>query len=340
VPNSHLIGGYFYVGPLHQDAKLLTMNTATISEALKTPRAVLACLAWALLLACAQGQEDLRPLRDAATQSNSSEPILGGTATVTDEYFEDDESPEPVNPPPPSVTGGTSSTGWPTVGSAAQPSFQRRVWRWVPRGMVPFGPRTPDSEKDLGIGLPLVGNGWRKQPFSITAFSGVTDGGALIPGHLNQQPSYYGGLNLGWDYDHHWGFEKRLGFGALNLTNGAHQPIPTTGLSVTGEYRLMYYPLGDARWRPFLTAGVGWSDFYFQDDRGAKHLDTVGNIPFGAGMKYLWSERLALRIDLIDEMTFGGGVLSNFHYAALTVGLEVRYGKRLINMPWHRKDGS
>ena len=98
--------------------------------------------------------------------------------------------------------------------------------------------------------------------------------------------------------------------------------------------------MGDARWRPFLTAGVGWSDFYFQDDRGANHLDTVGNIPFGVGVKYLWSERLAVRVDLIDEMTFGGGALSNFHYAALTLGLECRYGKRLINMPWHRKDGS
>ena len=94
--------------------------------------------------------------------------------------------------------------------------------------------------------------------------------------------------------------------------------------------------LGDARWRPFFTAGVGWSDFYFNDDRGSRHLDTVGMIPFGIGLKYLCTERIAVRVDLIDEMTFGGGVLGNFHYVALAAGLEVRYGHRLIHMPWHR----
>jgi hypothetical protein len=318
------------------------MNTATVIQAFKTPRAVLACLALALLLGSAQAQDGLQSLRDAGTQANPSEPILGGTPTLSADELEQDLSAG-VSLAPTVVAGtegGPKQAAWPTANSAQQPSFQRAIWRWVPQGMIPFGPRTPDSEKDLGIGLPLVGGGWRSQPFSITTFSGVTDGGALIPGHLNQQPSFYGGLNLGWDYDHHWGIEKRLGFGALNLTNGQHQPIPTTGLSVTGEYRLMYYPLGDARWRPFLTAGVGWSDYYFQDDRGANHLDTLGMIPFGAGLKYLCTDRFAVRVDLIDEMTFGGGALSNFHYAALTVGLEFRYGKRLINMPWHRKDGS
>jgi hypothetical protein len=212
-----------------------------------------------------------------------------------------------------------------------------RLRRWTPQGLIPYFGRTPDSEKDRGIGGPLQGPGWRSQPFSISAFAGATNGGALISGHLHQQPSFYGGLNIGWDYDHYWGIEKRLGFGALNLNDANHQAIPQTGASVTGEYRLMYYPLGDARWRPFLTAGVGWSDFYFNDDHGARHLDTVGMIPFGVGFKYLWTERLAVRVDMIDEMTFGGGALTNFHYVALTAGLEVRYGHRLITMPWHRK---
>jgi hypothetical protein len=229
----------------------------------------------------------------------------------------------------------------PPVDSAQQRSSPRsRVWQWTPRGRIPYiGPQTPDDQGNLGSGEPLLGAGWRSQPFSISTFAGVTDGGALISGHVNQQPSFYGGLNFGWDYDHYWGIEKRLGFGALDLTNGDHQPIPKTGLSVTGEYRLMYYPLGDVRWRPFVTAGVGWSDFYFNDDRGASHLDTAGMIPFGVGLKYLYNERIAVRIDLIDEMTFRSGPLSNFQYVALTAGLEFRYGKRLLHMPWYRKDG-
>ena len=136
--------------------------------------------------------------------------------------------------------------------------------------MIPYvGPRTPDSEKDRGIGLPLEGKGWRSQPFSISAFAGAADGGALVPGHVKQQPSFYGGINLGWDYDHYWGIEKRLGFGDLSLINEKHESIPNAGASITGEYRLMCYPLGDTRWRPFVTAGVGWSDFYFNNDLGA-----------------------------------------------------------------------
>ncbi|HEY2894537.1 MAG TPA: hypothetical protein VGJ16_10005 [Pirellulales bacterium] len=210
---------------------------------------------------------------------------------------------------------------------------------WVPQGVIPYiGPRTPDSQKDRGIGRPLEDNGWRTNPFSISGFSGVTAGGALVPGHVNQQASYYGGLNIGWDYDHFWGIEKRLGFGALSLTDGSHHAIDGNNLSVTGEYRLMYYPLGDARWRPFLTTGLGWSDFYFNDDRGDKRLDTVGMVPFGLGIKYLQHEHLALRVDLIDELTFGTGALSTFHYVALTAGLEVRYGRRLFKWPWHHAD--
>ena len=143
------------------------------------------------------------------------------------------------------------------------------VRRWTPQGLIPYFGRTPDSEKDRGIGWPLEGRGWRAQPFAISGFVGATNGTAMISGHLHQRPSVYSGLNIAWDYDHYWGIEKRLGFGALNLLDGNDQPIPQTGASITGEYRLMYYPLGDARWRPFLTAGVGWSDFYFHDGQGA-----------------------------------------------------------------------
>jgi hypothetical protein len=219
-------------------------------------------------------------------------------------------------------------------------SAQRsHLWRWIPRGKIPsIAPPPPNDRTSSRSGEPLLGAGWRSQPFAINTFAGVTAGGALIPGRVNQLSSFYGGLNFGWDYDPYWGIEKRLGFGALELSDGNHRPIPKTGLSVTGEYRLMYYPLGDCRWRPFFTAGLGWSDFYFNDDRGTRHLDTTGVIPFGCGLKCLYTERAALRVDLIDELNFGTGPPSTFHYAALTAGLEFRYGKRLLHMPWHRQD--
>jgi hypothetical protein len=303
------------------------MNHAAKLSAKTARLALLACLACALL-----------PLRTAQAEQVLQPGTTGGPFVVASAENQAVSS---------SLPGQSAEQDLPSLGDPTEtlakplfdlPSLSDGAWRWIPQGMVPYvGPRTPDDQKDRGFGLPLEGRGWRNQPFSIGTFAGATDGGALVPGHVHQQPSFYGGINLGWDYDHYWGIEKRLGFGVLNLTNQNHDPIPDSGLSVTGEYRLMYYPLGDARWRPFLTAGVGWSDFYFHDDRGAKHLDTVGMIPFGVGLKYLCNERLAIRFDLIDEMTFGDGALSNFHYVALAAGLEFRYGRRLINMPWHRK---
>ena len=322
------------------------MDTVAVNQALKTPRAVLACLAMILLLSDARAQ-DFGASAAVGPQSFAPlGPVQGeATSTQADPPLQDLPTPGNTMAPPDKVivdpAASPQPAQWPTAGPPARKSDQWRIWRFFPLGMVPYiGPRTPDDQKDRGIGQPLDGNGWRTQLFSISPFAGVTDGGALIPGRVMQQPSFYGGVNIGWDYDHYWGFEKRLGFGALHLTNGAGQSIPETGLSVTGEYRLMYYPLGDARWRPFLTAGIGWSDFYFNDDRGVAHLDTLGVIPFGVGLKYLQSDRLAFRMDLIDEMTFGNSLLANFQYVALTAGLEFRYGKRLLNLPWHHKDGS
>ena len=305
------------------------MRRMAIIRTLNAPGAVLACVAWALL-----------PLR--ATDADQSSPApLGGDPFLGAPAARQQTSAS-LQPLPEGLGGLTSvdpvDAAAGTDDAVVEPEgFWDRACRWLPQGMIPYvGPRTPDDQKDRGFGLPLEGRGWRSQPFSISAFAGATDGGPMIVGHVDQRPSAYAGVNLGWDYDHYWGIEKRLGFGALNLTNGRHEPIAETGLSVTGEYRLMYYPLGDARWRPFVTAGVGWSDFYFEDDRGAKRLDTVGMIPFGLGLKFFWSERLAVRIDLVDEMTFGDSGLSNFQYVALTAGLEFRYGHRLLRMPWRK----
>ena len=205
--------------------------------------------------------------------------------------------------------------------------------------MIPhWGPRTSDDQKDLGFGQPLSGMKWRDRPFAISVFGGATNGGPLIHGHVDQVPSAYTGLNFSWDYDHYWGIEKRLGFGALNLRKADGQMVSQTGLSVTGEYRLMFYPLGDARWRPFATVGIGASDFYFFDDHGHRHLDTLLQFPFGVGVKYLFNDRCAFRIDLIDELTLSGASTSTFHYVALTAGVELRIARPLFKLPWHRQE--
>lgn len=239
-------------------------------------------------------------------------------------------------PPPPSPPVAMPSPEF-------QPDVPERIsapraflTQWAPEGLIPGWNPTPDSRKTRGIGTPIQQGGWRAQPFAISGFAGATNGGPLVRNHVLERPSFYGGANFAWDYDHYWGIEKRLGFGALNLTDAQHHLLQT-GLSVTGEYRIMWYPLGDVRWRPFLTTGVGWSDFYFQDDYNHHHLATLFCVPFGGGVKYLLTDRLALRIDMIDELTLGGGAVTTFNYVALTAGLEIRYGHKLLNWHWFKK---
>jgi hypothetical protein len=324
------------------------MNIHKLGQAIAAQRTALAWLVAALLVTSVQAGEPLGPVGD---ESQSWLPQLpAGDTSVAQAAELPEQDPQPssgsIRPPEEMIVepGPQSEAGVASLGnpSEAQPSEaekpRRRFWRWIPQGMIPYiGPRTPDEQKHRGLWEPIEAGGWRNQPFAITGFAGVTDGGALDRGHVDQRPSAYEGFNFSWDYDHYWGFEKRLGFGELSLTNSAHQPL-STGASITGEYRLMYYPLGNSRWRPFVTAGVGWSDFYFHDDQDIQHIDTVFTVPFGLGLKYLYKERLAFRADLIDEFTVGYGALSNFHYVALTIGLEFRYGKRLLHLPWHRKD--
>jgi hypothetical protein len=276
-------------------------------------------------------------------------PPARGTTWPSQSQFDDEPTETPAEALPNFEDQITPPAQWfePACPPPAEPlspapenmgCFRRCIWNWAPEGMIPYwGRRTPDYRKDFGIGGPLASGGWRTQPFSISGFAGATNGGPIIRGHVDQLPSAYAGANFGWDYDHFWGIEKRLGFGALNLITPQHQRLDP-GLSVTGEYRVMYYPLGDTRWRPFITLGLGWSDFYFIDDFHHRHINTLFLFPYGVGLKYLWNDRWALRIDLIDELTLSSSQTSTFHYVALTAGLEFRYGKRLLNLPWHRKD--
>lgn len=313
----------------------------------------LLCIAWAVAPAIARAAEFPPPTQTAAQSwpppSQFAEPA-------------DDSNGVPVAEPLPSFEGQVAPPQeWlDSPESCCQPvavcqpaplaeepppdagPVKRFIWNWSPEGVIPYwGKRTPDYRKDFGIGGSLPpGAGWRAQPFSISGFAGATNGGPLIRNHVYELPSAYAGANFGWDYDHFWGIEKRLGFGALNLTNGQHQRLAQTGLSVTGEYRVMYYPLGDTRWRPFLTTGIGWSDFYFYDDFHHRHIDTLFCFPFGVGLKYHLSDRWAVRIDLIDELTLSSVQTSTFNYVALTAGLEFRYGKKLLHWPWWRKDGT
>ena len=89
----------------------------------------------------------------------------------------------------------------------AEPPSVTGWYRFVPMGMLPWGPRTPLSRRAVGWGQPLLGTSWLNRPWSAGWFAGVIDGSPLIHGSVNQQPSFYGGYRFGFDYDFYWGVE-------------------------------------------------------------------------------------------------------------------------------------
>ena len=133
----------------------------------------------------------------------------------------------------------------------------------------PFQHADPeDPRRSIGWGTPLRGTSWRNRPYHAGWTVGALIGDSLIHGHVDQGNRVFGAYLIGWDFDHYWGAELRLGFSNLDLTDTT--PMLATGSRTSRDQfwdlNLMYYPWGDARWRPFVSLGFGAGNFYFKDE--------------------------------------------------------------------------
>jgi len=208
--------------------------------------------------------------------------------------------------------------------------------RLVPLGMLPWGPRTPLAQRSVGWGEPLLGTSWLNRPWSAGLFAGVITGSPLMHG-VNQQPSFYGGYRAGFDYDFYWGLEARLGASSICLS----EPDRTGGQPGTNDYwnldlNLHYYPWGDSVWRPYASFGAGMANFAFYDQNN-NHYDQVEfATPIGVGLKYRWTNWVAFRADLMDNIAYGRGVVDTTSNFSLTAGVEMRFGgARRSYWPWN-----
>jgi len=193
-----------------------------------------------------------------------------------------------------------------------------------------------DPLRSTGLGKPLATSSWRNRPFHIGWMFGGLLGGQLVPNQIRQDDDMLGGYRLGWDFDHYWGTELRFSFAHLNLIDTvAAQPL-LTAQNHYGDVNLLYYPWGDATWRPFASLGVGAARLRFQNSNAQLVDDVLLTIPFGAGVKYYYRPWLALRTSLIDYWTIGSQGLSTMHNVAVTAGVEVHFGgPRRSYFPYH-----
>ena len=215
----------------------------------------------------------------------------------------------------------------------------------------------PPEGRHRGVGDPLICESWRYRPFSAGWCMGMMQGGPLIDDWVGGNQGFFGGYRFGWDFDHYWGCEMRFSFGTAALYDSQRAKEAQRaaddagGLPPNDPFRarfdgrrdctaslwdvdFLYYPWGDAAWRPYVMAGLGTARIRFVDRLSTRYDQTVLGLPVAIGLKYLYSDWVALRVELADNVAFGQS-FNTVHHLSLTGGMEVRFGgRRVAYWPW------
>ena len=248
-------------------------------------------------------------------------------------------SAQEVAPPleaPPGEELRSLSTGdapWIELGPNDAVPWSDSEHPWLPR-LLP-----PSNGRHRGLGQPLEGESWLNRPFSASLFGGALVGDQPLKNRVDGSTGYLTGMRFGWDVDHFWGVETRLAFSNFGLDD-VQQPARRMGdakvFHLDASY--LWYPWGDARWRPYATLGMGLGDYSFFDENDQKSHQTAFTMPFGGGVKVRATPRWVFRFDVLDNLVFDqGSQLDTMHNLSITAGLEARWGvgPRKSYYPWN-----
>lgn len=193
-----------------------------------------------------------------------------------------------------------------------------------------------DPHRHIGIGQPLIGTSWRNRPLYFGTFVGGVLMDDIVRNRIYQNDTTFVGARLGYDFDHFWGLEGRWAFARPDLANGSGTPFFPASRDNFADVSLLYYPLGDARWRPYLLAGLGFTTLRFNNDLGQRISEAVVDVPLGFGLKYFYGPWFTLRFDFTDNLALGNARISGMHNVSLMAGAEFRFGgRRPSYFPWH-----
>ena len=145
---------------------------------------------------------------------------------------------------------------------------------WLPIGIKPWGQRTPDRYRYVGLGEPLEGASWRNRPYAAGWFAGIVDGVPLT-GEVDEHQGFFGGYRFGWDYDHYYGLETRIGGAAIGLSDPSGAVGNRTADLLVWDVNWVYYPWGDSRWRPFASFGLGIVNVDFTDQLNRRFVELL-----------------------------------------------------------------
>lgn len=173
-----------------------------------------------------------------------------------------------------------------------------------------------------GLGQPLRGTSWLNRPYEVS----LDFGAFLMTGNAANGVSgahdHFAAVTAGWDWDHYWGAQARLGWSTPNLGGGEPDNMFLTDVS------LIYYPWGDSKIRPYWRMGMGLTDLEFTNINGVRQQQHLFTIPFGVGVKHQTRRWLAWRLEVVDNLALGANGTDTMNNLTITCGMEARYGGR------------
>lgn len=265
--------------------------------------------------------------RTARTNTPMAGALASPLATPSDDPFPAEDREE--IPPPAELPSEKAVPGEKPVEMPAE--------TWVDRSLasLTMGHGEPDDPRRFGSwGKPQHGTSWLNRPYYVGFFAGALSGDELQAGLIEQGGGFIAGGRLGIDFDHYWGTEARLAFSDLAVDYDGFLHTGQSNVSMF-DVNLLYYPLGDTRWRPYLSIGFGVHNFAYETAFDQKVRASPVALPIGVGLKYAITSNLAMRFDLTDNITFGDGdqadAMQNLSFVG---GLELHFGGRRTLYSW------
>ena len=193
----------------------------------------------------------------------------------------------------------------------------------------------------MGPGGPLRGTSWLNRPYEVTFESGAFVMTSSIDDNVRAANDYFAALQLGWDFDHYWGTQVRVGWTTPDLVNTTLDEGSTSDNLLLTDISALYYPWGDSKLRPYYRVGFGLTQLEYSNDSGNRVDQTMLTIPFGVGLKYQIRRWAALRLEFMDNLAFAQNETSTLNNLTITAGFEWRFGGRPASQwAWAARGGA
>ena len=180
----------------------------------------------------------------------------------------------------------------------------------------------------MGPGGPLRGTSWLNRPYEVTLESGAFVMTSSVDDNVPAANDYFAALQLGWDIDHYWGTQVRVGWTTPDLANTTLSEGSTSDNLLLTDFSALYYPWGDSKLRPYYRVGFGLTQLEYSNDLGNRVDRTLLTIPFGVGLKYQFRRWAALRLELMDNLAIAQNDTNTLNNLTITAGFEWRFGGR------------